>query len=147
MALYESAQYPFSIQYPASWAEAGSPEGLTAQFVGGLNTFSIVEQDISELGLGSLTLEEFASEAITALRVRLSDVQIRSREQAVSAQGLPVEIIVYTVFLDSFTASRLIYVHENAIAFTGTYVIVSFNYDRMEPLIARSFDSFSVVGR
>ena len=70
MALYQSKQYPFSIQYPADWAQQRADPALpiTALFGhddGGF--FAIVEEDLIALGLGELTLGEYVGAVLDVM--------------------------------------------------------------------------------
>ena len=68
MALYESAQYSFSIQYPSDWVEDPPELGITASFASSEGEGLIIsEEDLVAGGLGSVTLEEFVDSWIAVL--------------------------------------------------------------------------------
>lgn len=60
LALYESDQYPFSIQYPAEWPELPEEESITAGYAEDGGALIITEEDTREGGFGDVTLEEYA---------------------------------------------------------------------------------------
>ncbi|MFQ5933556.1 MAG: trypsin-like peptidase domain-containing protein [Dehalococcoidia bacterium] len=148
MAVYESVQYPFTIQYPADWLEQGSiPEaGITDSFVSEQGVvFSIVEEDMVALGFGQTTLEEYVDAVLSVLRSNLPDLELISREQILTGQGSPAEVIFLSYQAGLFKAARYIYMHEDTIAFNATYEGPKARYEELEPLIEYSLGTFEVT--
>ena len=82
MTVYESTQYPFSIQRPLDWNEQPPEEGATASFVGGAGEqFVITEEDLAGTGFGGMTLAEYADLVISFLESTVPGFELVSREQ------------------------------------------------------------------
>lgn len=147
MALYESADKPFSIQYPAEWTEASPMLGETARFVSPQNgMLSIVEEDLTTLGMGEMTLEEYVDMVVSFQTSILTDLQIVSREQVTTEQGLPAVTTTYTYLGGLFRVSRLIYLTDDGVAFNATYLSGRAQYEELAPLVEYSFSTFRVTG-
>ena len=70
MRVYESAQHNFSIQYPRGWTEGPPLPGIdaVASFVDGQGgSLSIAEGDTEVLGIGGLSLEQYADHVLSVL--------------------------------------------------------------------------------
>jgi S1-C subfamily serine protease len=146
MVLYESADKLFSIQYPADWTETSPMLGETARFVSPQNgMLSIVEEDLTTLGMGDMTLEEYVDMVVTFQTSILTDLQIVSREHVTTEQGLPAVTITYTYLGGLFQAGRLIYLTDDGIAFNATYLGTRARYEELAPLAEYSFSSFQVA--
>ena len=152
MALYESALYPFTVQYPSQWkAQPIIPElsqvGIKAYFVSDeREEFLIGEEDTVALGLGEVTLEEYVDIVLSVIESTSPGFQLVSREQILTSQGLPAEVLEVTIFGGFFKGSRLIYLHEGKIGFSATYVAPKDRYKELKPLIDYSFRTFQVQG-
>jgi hypothetical protein len=150
MALYESAQHPFSIQYPAEWLEQPAEWLEQPAMLGEVVSFSsdeggllvITEEDVAAYGLGKLTLQEYVDAVISMIESTVVDVSIVSREQITTEQGLSAEILTYTDQGGLFQVRRFIYVDEDGTAFSATYAAVRGRLDQLEPLIEYSFGTF-----
>lgn len=148
MALYESDEYPFAIQYPAQWVEQPKQEGqgsTLVSYIGDNNAeFGILKEDWTGTGFGELTLEEYVDLVIFNLS-QFADVEITLREQMVNAQGFQVEIIEYTAGPGIFKSSQLIYVHKGTIGLNVTYFAPRAKHQELEPVIDFSFNTFQVT--
>lgn len=146
MALYESARYPFAIQRPTEWREQSPEEGLAATFISeqGEGLF-ITEEDMVALGVGEMTLEEHVDVVISILESSFHGFQLLSREQTVTEQGLPAEIIVCTAQAGLLKFSRFFYIHEGKVAFNASYIAGRARYDELDPLITYSYSTFQVT--
>jgi tetratricopeptide (TPR) repeat protein/formylglycine-generating enzyme required for sulfatase activity len=145
MALYESAQYPFAIQYPAQWAEQPEQEGITVLYAEDSAMFGIAEEDLIAGGAEEMTLEEYADVVLFVVAQGFEDFELVSRQRTVNAQGLPVQIVVFTAGPGGvLKASRLIYLHENKIGFNASYFALKARHQELEPLIEFSFSTFRV---
>lgn len=149
MTLYESAQYPFAIQYPAEWTEQ-PPQvevGETARFIseseqGG--ALVITEEDMLAQGFGETTLEEYGDAVLSIVESSLPDFQLVSREEIVTPQGLPAGVVEFTIQGGFLKITRFFYLHEGQIAFNATYLAPGARHDELEPLIEYSLDTFRV---
>ena len=96
MAVYESDQYPFSIQFPADWIEDPADPG---SFLGPSDeVFFAVEQDLIADGLDTMSVEEFTDFVLSAFGVAFDDSVVESREQVVIAEGLTAEVVHASAF-------------------------------------------------
>lgn len=149
MAFFESRQYPFAIQYPAKWNEQPpQPEqGIVGYFQseeGGI--FAIVEEDISIIGMGKLTLNEYADFVLLAINGMVEDYQLVNRRTINNSQGLEAIVVEYTTAGGSISASRLIYLYEGEIGFNMTYMAGESRHNELRPMIEYSFNSFQATG-
>ena len=145
MALYESAQYPFAIQYPAAWtAQPPQPEiGIVVSLAGEQNEVLVIaEEDLVARGFGQMTLEEYG-DAINDTAETTGSVLV-SREQITSAQGLPAELVEYSVLGGAFAATRLVYLHERKTGFGATYLAPEARHEELALLIEYSLSTFRV---
>ena len=152
MALYQSAKYPFSIQYPAGWAEKSplDPDApfcalATACFVaadGGV--FAIAEEDLAALGMGQTTLSGYTDIVVSALETLAPGFELLSRESFVTGSGLIAEIVEATVFAGALKTVRLLYLHEGKIGFNATYIAPDARLAELAELVEYSFSTFQV---
>ena len=149
MSSYRSAQYPFTIQYPAQWAEQPKLEGITAMFLeggGSSANFIIGETDLVASGLGEMALEDYVDFSIFGIKLAIENYEILSRQRTVNAQGLPLQILTTSGGPGGIIkSSMLFYVHENTIGFVAQYTALKLRYQELEPLTAFSFSSFRVA--
>jgi hypothetical protein len=148
MAVYQSAQYPFAITYPATWTEqtlsAEEKESYTAFFTNEeINIFGIAEEDLIEYGFGKTTLDEYVELASTYFDA--VGAEILSSERRLTAQGLPIEVIEVSLMGGMMKGKRLIYMHENSVAFSASYMLPRKKYLEMDNLIEYSFSTFRVL--
>ncbi len=144
MALYESAEHPFSIQYPADWIEHPDiQKGAIAVWRTGSQEewFVIVE--------GSTVHGESLSAYVDAVIMidRQSDPQYElvSREQTETVEGLSAELLEYTLYEGAHTVSALIYLHNNETGFRTAYGAPTPRYEEMKDMIAYSFSTFHAI--
>ena len=145
MALYESAQYPFAIQYPAAWTEQPpQPElGIVASFAGEQNAILIiVEEDLEASGFGEMTLEEYGDAIIATAEA--NGAVLVSREQITTAQSLPAELVEYSVLGGAFASTRVIFLHEDKMGFGATYLAPKARHEELALLIEYSLSTFRV---
>jgi S1-C subfamily serine protease len=146
MALYESARYPFTIQYPADWIGAPPQVGETARFMGDESYgLVITEEDLVALGMGEMTLDEYVDAVVSILTSIAPDLQIPSREQVMTEQGLPAVMMTYTFQGGLWRASRLIYLTDDSVAFSATFFAGRARYEGLKPLIDYSIGTFQVI--
>jgi hypothetical protein len=147
MAVYESTDFPFSIQYPADWTEEPPlPEqGIVARFVsqqGG--ALFIAEEDLVAGGVGKLGLTEYVDLVLSVVSEATTGYELVSREQRITPQGLSIEVVEYAFFGGAFKYTRLVYLHEGAIGFNATYFAPKARHEELQPLIEYSFSTFGV---
>ncbi len=96
MALYESAEHPFSIQYPAEWTE--HPELQKSAVVvwrtGSQGEWFVVVQGSTEHGE---SLSAYVDRVISIDKQSDQQHEMISRERTKTAQGLPAELLEYTI--------------------------------------------------
>ena len=147
MAVYESAQHPFSVQYPADWLALGpDPElGIVAHFVGDSGEeFIVTEEDTAELGLGEIGLKEYVAVVLAATGEFTPGYGLLSREETVTPAGLPVEVVEIEAFEGLVRAKRLIYLYEGRTGFSATYFAAADRYEEMQDVIDYSSSTFQV---
>jgi hypothetical protein len=146
MASYQSAQYPFTIQYPAQWTEQPKQGTESAGYAGDGAGLVIIEEDLVAAGVGEMTLEEYVDFYLSGLSQSVEGFKLVSRQRTHNAQGLPVQVIVFTAGPQGILKfSRLIYLHEKKIGFNATYLALKGKHQELEPIIAFSFSTFEVA--
>jgi tetratricopeptide (TPR) repeat protein len=103
----------------------------------------IVEEDMVAQGFGKMSLAEYVDLVLSMIEVDFPDLQLVSREQRQTAQGIPVEILTFTAQRGFFNANRLVYLHEDTVAFNATYLARKDRYEELELMIDYSFNTFS----
>ena len=97
MALYESAKQPFSIEYPAEWTDHLKVQNGTVvvwRMSSQGEWFVIVENTSTE---GESVLSEYVDRVISWDSKTDPQHEMVSREQTETVQGLPAELLEYTV--------------------------------------------------
>ena len=148
MALYESAEQPFSIEYPAEWTNYLKVQNGTVvvwRMSSQGEWFIVVENTSTE---SESVLSEYVDWVISWDSRTDPQHEMVSREQTKTAQGLPAELLEYTVMWSEgpMTVNALIFLHENKV--TGTrmaYGIPTRRYEEMKDMIAYSFSTFHVA--
>lgn len=146
MATYVSADLPISIQYPADLEQRPTlNENITANYVGNGCVFSVVEEDIAELGLeGMFTLSTYTDASLSTVS-DAAGYRLVSRKTHVTAQDLEVEIVEYTA-VDVFRCVALVCLWEGRIGFVATYMFPKGERERFQPLAEKSFDTLRIGG-
>ena len=149
MALYESAEHPFSIQYPAEWTE--HPE-IQSDWMPVWRTNSKGEWFVVVVNRGphGESLSAYVDWVISGDQQSHEQYEMVSREQTKPAQGLPAELIEYTytqweMIGQQMTANALIYLHDNGVGFRAAYGVYTSRYEEMKDLIAYSFGTFHAI--
>ena len=145
MVVYESADNPFSPQYPADWAEDTAPRqpGVVAAFVGPEGeSLAIVVQDLAAAELGGATLTDYVDLVLSEVSLSSFNFELVSREGIVTDQGMNAELVEYSVLGGTNQAFLFVYLGENGIVFTATYMAPSARYEAMREQIVYSFDTF-----
>jgi hypothetical protein len=153
MAVYESENFPFTIQYPAEWSDQRAVPALfgdvciqmTACFLSNDATTSvlmILEEDLDAYGLGDMTTEEYVDIIIDSFEG--SVITVVSQEEFTTDQGRTATVITADVQDGLFTAFRLLYV-EDGHAFNAVYFVPGDYVADLEPFIQYSFATFTVT--
>ena len=150
LSSYASAEYPFSIQYPADWRAVPPAPSLlpqcvlaTACFVGETGgTFAITEEDLGALGLGTMTLTEYVDFLLAVLQEADPSAEVESRQATIMPQGFSVELLAVTLNSGRLKASRLVYLHEGKVGFNATHIAPQTTYDGLVDVINQSLSTF-----
>ena len=139
MAVYESVQYDFSIQYPAEWREDPSDPGL---YKSGSAGFAVVETDLIAAGLGATPLAEYVDFSLATLALELPDFTVVSREKKLNPEDLPVEIVHTSAFAGLLIQGFLFYMHDSRIAFLAFYTAPKASFEELRDMSDYSFSTF-----
>ena len=148
LALYESSEYPFSIQYAAEWTEVpltGFPSVVMWRRGPQEEWFIIVEHSS---GSGQReTLSGYVDWVIDADSRVDAEHEMVSRERTKTAQGLPAELLEYTILWTGIpmTVTAFIYVHDNRVGFRAAYAVPTSIYEDMKSSIDHSLSTFNVA--
>ena len=145
MALYESAEHPFSIQYPAEWIEHPDiqNDSVPVWRTGSQGEWFVVVRNTVPDGE---TLSAYVDWVISADRSSAQHEMV-SREQTKTAQGLTAELLEFTISYDGkpMTVNALIYLHGNGVGVRTAYGVPTSGYEDMKDMIAYSFSTFHVT--
>lgn len=139
MAIFEHQVYPMSIQYPADWQEI-TPNEADSQFSGGQSEEFAVAIDATSEGQVVPTLGEWVDDTLSLLSGIFSDIEISSRRQSTTAQGVPVEIVEYTLLGGLVGASQLFSIYEQ-LSITVSYTADKARHEELKDLIDYSFNT------
>lgn len=145
MTVYQSGLYPFTIQYPADWAQQPVTPDISAEFSSAQGaTIVLAEQDLLALGLEDITLEEYGDLTLTYINSFMFSPKILSRTQFTTLQGVTGEVIAFTLQNDAFEARRFYALHDNRVAFNATFIAPIDIFPELESMINYSFSTFRV---
>ncbi len=141
MALYESAEHPFSIQYPAEWIEHPEVQngGVVVWRTGSQEEWFVIVEGSTVHGEN---LSAYVDAVISVDRQTDPGHELVTREQTETVQGLSAELLEYTLYGGAHTVSALIYLHNNRIGFRTAYGAPTPRYEEMKDMIANSFSTF-----
>ena len=146
MLVFEDPLGYFSVQVPELWLENEldpSQYEVFSAFDPKTNSeVLIVEEDVLDLGLGELSLEEYA-ELIESLVLIPSGAEDISRQTVQLSQNLTA-IRFEMSYPGGHRLLRLIYLSDENIAFNITYSFPVAEFDRGKRLADYSFESFHV---
>ena len=145
MKVYKSAQHNFSIQYPRRWTEGPPQPGIdaVASLVDGQGgSLSIAEEDTEGLGMGELTLEQYADRVLLMLSAASFNFEIDSRQLTTIPQGMPAELLKYNILGGGVKGTSFVYLDERGIGFHAAYSAPIAQYQEMEEVIAYSVTTF-----
>ena len=146
LALYDSPEYPFSIQYPAEWTEISLTDfpAVVMWRTGSQGEWFVIVEHSTVHGE---SLSAYVDSVIATDKQSDAQHQMVSREQTKTAQGLPAELLEYTISWSGvpMTVTALIYLHDNRIGFRTAYGVPISRYKDMKGSIAQSFSTFNVA--
>ena len=147
MALYESVKYPFSIQYPAEWVENPTIQadyGIPVWRTDSQGQWFVVVEGNTEHGE---SLSAYVDWVISIDKQSDADHEMVSREQTKTAQGLPAELLEYTISWsgEPMTVNALIYLDGNRVGFRAAYGVYTSRYGEFKDMIANSFSTFHAI--
>ena len=144
MALYESAEHPFSLQYPAEWTE--HPEVQNGEIVvwrtGSQGEWFVIVEGSTVHGE---SLSAYVDAVIAIDRQTDPQYELVSRAKTATVQGLSTELLEYTLYEGAHTVTALIYLHNNQIGFRTAYGASTPIYEEMKDMIAYSFSTFQAT--
>lgn len=151
MAVYESASYAFSIQHPADWAPQ-EPDRLRSFRVEAAfanraeDSFLFVAvDDLDEHGEDETpSLGDYVEAMLGNLAGAVPRFDLVSREETTRDDGLRVVTLKYTGFGGSAHYYRLVYLGDDGVAFTFTYVTASEEFEEIGEIANYSFGTFSL---
>ena len=93
------------------------------------------------------SLSAYVDWVISIDRQTDAEHEMVSREQTKTAQGLPAELLKYTISWsgEPMTVNALIYLDDSRIAFRAAYGVYTSRYEEMKDMIAYSFSTFHVL--
>ena len=103
----------------------------------------VAEEDLATLGLGRLTLSQYVDAIIASASA--SGAELVSREDHVTPQGLSAEVLEFTLLAGVLRGRRIVYLHEETVGFSATYVAPNAGFGNLEALIEYSFSTFTVA--
>ena len=144
MVLYKDPSQRFQIGIPQAWTELVIDESLGELFAAhdpaGNSSLLIVEENVADLGMGSLTLTEYA-DVIKSVVIDPLGARVIAREEVQTSQQLPA--VRFEVSLVNERVVRLIYLADDGSAFNVTYSYPPERQDSLEPLVDFSFSTFT----
>ncbi len=145
MMVFEDPLGYFSIQAPESWVELELDE-TEGQILYTLDPesnieFIVVEEDVLALGIGELTLDEYADVIETAVLIPAGaeDITRESVQTQLGVSGIKLEMSFF-----GYRVLRFIHITEDNIAINVTYAIPVDFFDLRKDLAEYSFNSLSV---
>ena len=145
MMVFENPSGHYSIQVPEAWAELewneSAGEVFYANDPGTDSQVVIVEEDVLALGLGELSLEEYAESIQSTVLIPLGAENITS-ELVQTAQGLTAIRMEMSFF--TYRSVRLIHLSDSNLAINITYVFPPDQFAKGQHLADYSFDTLSV---
>ena len=146
MVLHESAEHSFSIQYPAEWTEHPEIQSdwMPVWRTDSKGWFVFVENTVPD----GKSLSEYVDWVIAADKGSDRQHEMVSREQTETAQGLPAELLEYTVSWsgEPMTVNALIYLHDylhdDRLGFRMAYGVYTSRFEEMKNMIDYSFSTF-----
>ncbi|MCB0199924.1 MAG: trypsin-like peptidase domain-containing protein [Anaerolineae bacterium] len=165
---YESSGTPrFRIDHPSDWqtVSSSSPLVATCNLVeycrvaeGGNVVLLIDEERLSDLNMGSMTLEEYTNLTLEVLKARAETLKVVQSKEVVNKHGIPVQYLEFEFPSGVLRYLRIMYVYEGT-AFNATLLMPAVSPDaddtarqvveglqrRLDQTFQYMIDSFEVV--
>ena len=134
MALYQSEHSPeFSIQYPVDWTEENGKSRLRLYCAQEAETcllepketalLMIIEQQLSDLGFGTLSQEQYVALNTRIIEANETGVEIKGLDKVTNSQGYELDVV--QVGLDEIGLNMWLIIHvHDTVAFKATFVYV-----------------------
>lgn len=144
MALYESAEHLFSIEYPADWIEHPDIQNgsVVVWRTGSKEEWFVIVEGNTVHGE---SLSAYVDSVIFTDSQSDPQYELGSREQTATVEGLSAELLEYTLYDGAHTVTALIYLHNNETGFRTAYGAPTPRYEEMKDMIAYSFSTFHVA--
>jgi hypothetical protein len=144
-----SSGFTYEFEFPKDWEheinKIGGGEVIsTAVAPDQSAVLEIYKADLLAMGFGKTTLEEYVNMDISSQSEVDPSFNLITQEQSENANGLPIELIVFTLQDGKVTAKKLIYVHDDNLAIVLTYFSVTNGFEDLLPIIDYTFDVFDV---
>ena len=145
-ALYESPEHPFSVEYPAEWTDhqlTGFPAVVMWRTGSEGEWFVIVEHGT----VHGESLSAYVDSVIATDKQSDAQHEMVSREQTTTAEGLPAQLLEYTISWsgEPMTVNALVYLHDNRVGFRTAFGVPTIRYEEMKDSIAYTFSTFRVT--
>ena len=127
MAFYVGKRIPLIIQYPAEWVESENPDippsyPLTLRHSkDGLSQLTITEPSFADLGLSSMSLDEYVELVISTNMNSIPDFKLISEDYIELDEDAKARLIVFSSENGQRMFYRLIYIHDDNFIFNFTY--------------------------
>ena len=144
-----SSGFTYEFEFPKGWEseirKIGGGEFISVAMAPDQSAaLEIYNADLLSVGFENVTLEEYTDADIVYQSEIDPSFELVNRELTKNANGLPVEIFVYTQQDGAVTAKKQIYVHEGVMAIVLTYYTLTNNYEDLLPIIDYTFAVFDV---
>ena len=147
MIVYEGLLDDVSVQLPAYWIEVPPTEedyGITFWATStNLEQVLITEEDTLVLGLGEMTLDEYA-DAVEFTVSSEPGVQVLSRRNVRTARGFPAIRLELSVGHGTFSGVRLVSIQDRRFGFSITYMFPNDTAASISQLAEYSFSTFHI---
>lgn len=149
-ATYQTPDYGFLIEYPASWKDVTgqSPNCNRAQKCFERNQTQVLTIEIGDLGdvgkPGMTTLEKYLDIVVPDLGATDPGFELISRMPFEISSGLPGEVIEFT-FQDGLVKARRLWSVSEGKGINVTFITYADEYDRMNPLVDYSFSTLRMA--
>jgi hypothetical protein len=146
--LYESAEHPFTIQYPENLNDIPLSEEdrefFAAQYISADEEefLAIVEEDLNAYGLEKASLSEYTNLIMSSLDGELNFVL---RRQITTPQGQLAEILEFEADGGSFLGIRFVHLFDNRIGFSATFIAPREKFYLNRPIYEQTFSTFQVT--
>ena len=144
-----SSDFTYEFESPKGWEneirKIGGGEFISVAMAPDQSAaLEIYTADLISVGYENAPLEEYADADIEYQLEVDPTFTLVTREQTINANGLPVEIFVYTQQDGAVTAKKQIYLHDGKMAIVLTYYTSTGNYENLLPIIDYTFAVFDV---